>query len=557
MGRLARTLTVNLVGRDDSLQKTYKRVNKGSALMSDNLRKAARVGGIGLTALGGAAIGAAAMLKPMLNMAASVEESLDKNNIVFGESSALVEKFAETSLKSFGVTRNAALEATGVIGTLGTAMGISEEESASMATTLVGLAGDMASFGDVSVEETLLALQSGLRGEAEPLRRFGVLLDAATLKAKALEEGIISNTKSALTPQQKALAAYKVILEQTAIQAGNWEQTIDSATNQQKLLKGTFVELSTSIGKTLLPAFTAIVTHLNDVIIPEIIDFWNDPSWRGAGEITAKVLGSDFFDNVLGSIKGPTEQEIRQQPWYMAWESSSEIALVVSGFKAAIGFAKGLEDGFNDPRIFGDPFKGERGEQLDPDVQAILEGVGKRFAEAVQKGFDEEGLDITGFLPENLFPGGGGMPGSAPPPPPPPEPDPNNPEGGHTLQPPKIQPGPPAPKIQPGPGLGGLFPGHTFPILPPQTGVLGGTAVDPMAINPNTGLSQEEALRILSDPAMANNLDPLRPGHTMDPGQRGAMSMTVVVNGVSGKEVVDALGQYVDENGPLSSSLVA
>ena len=78
-----------------------------------------------------------------------------------------------------------------------------------------------------------------------------------------------------------------------------------------------------------------------------------------------------------------------------------------------------------------------------------------------------------------------------------------------------------------------------------------------MAINPNTGLSQEEALRILSDPAMANNLDPLRPGHTMDPGQRGAMSVTVVVNGVSGKEVVDALGQYVDENGPLSSSLVA
>ena len=107
MGRFARTLTINLVGRDDSLQKTYKRVNKGSTLMSDNLRKAARVGGIGLTALGGAAIGAAAMLKPMLDSAASVEESLDKNNIVFGESSALVEKLAERSLKSFGATRSA------------------------------------------------------------------------------------------------------------------------------------------------------------------------------------------------------------------------------------------------------------------------------------------------------------------------------------------------------------------------------------------------------------------------------------------------------------------
>ena len=248
MASTTRTLTVNVVGRTKNVEKAFKRVSKGSALMSDRLTKATRMAGIGFTALAGVAIGAAAALKPMIDKAASMEESLSKNNVVFGESAAAVEAFAATSLHAFGVTERAALEATGVIGTLGSALGMTEADSASMATTLVGLAGDMSSFNDASVEETLTAIQAGLRGESEPLRRFGVLLDAATLKAKALEKGIISSTKDALTPQTKALAAYELILEQTSIQMGDFTRTADSATNQSKLLAGEWDKIQTEIG---------------------------------------------------------------------------------------------------------------------------------------------------------------------------------------------------------------------------------------------------------------------------------------------------------------------
>ena len=143
MASTVRTLTVNVVGRTKNVEKAFKRVSKGSALMSDRLTKATRMAGIGFTALGGVAIGAAAALKPMIDNAASMEESLSKNNVVFGESAAAVEAFAATSLHAFGVTQRAALEATGVIGTLGSALGMTEADSASMATTLVGLAGDM------------------------------------------------------------------------------------------------------------------------------------------------------------------------------------------------------------------------------------------------------------------------------------------------------------------------------------------------------------------------------------------------------------------------------
>ena len=137
-------------------------------------------------------------LKPMIDKAASMEEALSKNRLLLGESSKAVEAFADTSLESFGVTNLAALQATGVFASLGDAMGMSEEASASMATTLTGLAGDLSSLHDVSVETALTALRAGLIGEAEPLRKLGILLDAATIKSKALTMGLVKNTKEAL-----------------------------------------------------------------------------------------------------------------------------------------------------------------------------------------------------------------------------------------------------------------------------------------------------------------------------------------------------------------------
>ena len=344
MASTTRTLTVNVVGRTKNVEKAFKRVSKGSALMSDKMMRATRMAGIGFTALAGVAIGAAAALKPMIDKAASMEESLSKNNVVFGESAAAVEAFAATSLHAFGVTERAALEATGVIGTLGSALGMTEADSASMATTLVGLAGDMSSFNDASVEETLTAIQAGLRGESEPLRRFGVLLDAATLKAKALEKGIISSTKDALTPQTKALAAYELILEQTSIQMGDFTRTADSATNQSKLLAGEWDKIQTEIGTALLPAFTSIVTHLNEVVLPAVRQFWSDPSWYEGGVLAGEVLGSGFVSGATGFLKGLSEDEIDDLGWQDSWKASAELSALAAGASAAWHFISGTKD---------------------------------------------------------------------------------------------------------------------------------------------------------------------------------------------------------------------
>ena len=235
---IVRTLTTNFVGRTKNLEKSFKRVAKGSSLMSDKLMKATRMAGIGFTALGGVAVGAAMALKPMIDKAADVQESLSKNQLMFGEASAAVERFAETSLNAFGVTRREALQATGTFGSLGKAMGMTEADSAAMATSLVGLAGDLSSLENVRVDEALTALRAGIIGEAEPLRRLGILLDAATIKTKALELGLIESTKEALTPAAKSQAAYALILEKGAVAMGDFTRTSDSAVNQQKNLSG-------------------------------------------------------------------------------------------------------------------------------------------------------------------------------------------------------------------------------------------------------------------------------------------------------------------------------
>ena len=326
MASPTRTLTVNFVGRDKNLQKSFKRVSKGSQLMSDKLMKATRMAGIGFSALGGVAVGAAMALKPMVDKAADVEESLSKNQLMFGEASAAVERFAETSLNAFGVTRREALQATGTFGSLGKAMGMTEADSAKMATSLVGLAGDLSSLENVRVDEALTALRAGIIGEAEPLRRLGILLDAATIKTKALELGLIKSTKEALTPAVKSQAAYALILEKGAVAMGDFNRTSDSAVNQQKRLSGAWDDIQVQIGEKLLPAFTRLVTWANNELVPafqKIVDFdWSELTFEDLEDalieaekelikVTAKI-GVNIGESILDGMKSSWEKDTEE-----------------------------------------------------------------------------------------------------------------------------------------------------------------------------------------------------------------------------------------------------
>jgi hypothetical protein len=386
MPSATRTLTTNFIGKTDSLEKAFKRVNKGSALMSDKMARGLRMGMGAFAGLGAAAVGAVALVKPMVDAAADVGESLSKNRVLFGDAAEGVAQWAETSTRSFGISRREALEAVGVFGALTHAMGMSGSEGSEMSRTMVRLAGDMASFNNASPEETLVALQAGLRGEAEPLRRYGVLLDQATLKTRALAEGIITNTKKAMTPQEKALAAYSEILAQTQVQQGDFGRTSDSLANQQKILSGTFDDLRITIGEGLLPAFNAIVTSLNETVLPAIQAFAEDPSLHQAGKSIGAMVQHGFGDgfeegmeedkgrieqilSVAMALGGPHQQFRRWGEW---------------GLKAILKFQDGFEEGIAEAKFQ---------QALEHMFDMAAENVGDRFADGLRQAMNQLTLD--------------------------------------------------------------------------------------------------------------------------------------------------------------------
>ena len=222
---------------------------------------------------GTAAFGAiAASSFKLVSMASNLEESQSKVNVVFGASAGVVNEFAATSAQAFGITKQAALEATGTFGNLLQAFGTGKGQAAEMSTTLIGLAADLASFNNTGIEDAIQALRSGLSGETEPLKRFGVAINDVRLKEEARTLGLYDG-KGALDINAKTQAAYALILKDTSLAQGDFERTSGGFANQMRILKASLSDAATELGTVLLPYFKTFVTFVNDNIVPGVLAF--------------------------------------------------------------------------------------------------------------------------------------------------------------------------------------------------------------------------------------------------------------------------------------------
>lgn len=204
--------------------------------------------------------------KGAVGAAGDLNETMSKTGVVFGGASKDVVAFASQGAQVLGQTKKEALDAASTFGVFGKAAGLSGDDLSSFSTDLVGLSTDLASFHNARPEEVVQALGSALRGESEPMRRFGVLLDDATLKQEAMRQGLIKTTKEALTPQQKTLAAQALIMAKTKDAQGDFARTSGGLANQQRILSAQFKEVQTSVGQALLPAVLAIVKGFNQLL---------------------------------------------------------------------------------------------------------------------------------------------------------------------------------------------------------------------------------------------------------------------------------------------------
>lgn len=212
-----------------------------------------------------AAVSLGGFFKDAVAGASDLNESSTKIQAIFGKASGAVQDFAKQGAKALGQTQLQVLDAAASFGTFGKAAGLQGPALAKFSTGLAGLSTDLASFFNTSPEEAAQAIAAGLRGESEPLRQYGVLLDDATLRQEALKQGLIKTTKQALTPQQKVLAAQAVIYKQTKDAQGDFARTSGGLANQQRILSAQFSDFRTNVGKALLPVVLKVVTGLNNL----------------------------------------------------------------------------------------------------------------------------------------------------------------------------------------------------------------------------------------------------------------------------------------------------
>lgn len=258
--------------------------------------------------LGGGALvaGTAAIsfLSGAVDAASNLNETVSKTGQIFGQEALPgLEKWAETAATTFGQSKQQALDAASNFATFGKSAGLAGNDLTGFSKDLTILASDLASFNNTSPEEAVLAIGAALRGESEPIRRYGVLLNEATLKQRAMALGIIRTTNEALTPQQRVLAAQAEILAQTSDAQGDFARTSDGLANTQRTNAAKWDDAMAKIGKALLPVVTTLAELAGHVIplLADVIIIVLTPiraltdAFAAAGEVTDN-FAMDFGD---------------------------------------------------------------------------------------------------------------------------------------------------------------------------------------------------------------------------------------------------------------------
>ena len=230
-------------------------------------------------------------LQGAIQQASNFEAEFEGVNQVFGAGAKIVQDYADNAAKTAGLSETVALKFAKSFGGYAKSAGLAGAEMGVFATTMVQAAGDLGSFFDLPTESALMAIQQGLRGEYEPLRRFNIMLDEATIGSKAMSLGISSTGKN-LTQQEKILVRQKLIMEGLGVAQGDYVKYSDTYGNSIKTVGALMQDLQKDVGLALLPS----LAKLAQAFMPLI---------EKIAPVLAKVIEklAPIFETVAGSLE--------------------------------------------------------------------------------------------------------------------------------------------------------------------------------------------------------------------------------------------------------------
>jgi len=200
-----------------------------------------------------------------IKFASDYVESVNKVDVAFGSSADSVKKFADTALDSFGIAEGTALDMAAAYGDMGTSMGLTTAQASKMSTELVGLAGDLASFKNIGIDQANTALSAIFTGETESLKKLGIVMTEQNLQQFALSKGIKTSVKD-MDQASKVNLRYAYVMSVTTNAQGDFARTGGGAANQSRIFTESLKELGAQFGQVILPYFTKFVTAVNKTV---------------------------------------------------------------------------------------------------------------------------------------------------------------------------------------------------------------------------------------------------------------------------------------------------
>lgn len=263
-------LNVEILGEYKKLTQATKGASKQLQGISKTTQKISGVMSGALAAIGvGFSLNAVVDgVKSVVTAASDLGEATNAINVAFGKSAKGIAEFGDTAAQAVGLSRKELFGIATQFSSFAKTVAGEGGDAAKVVKEIATRGADFASVFNLDVSEALSKFQSGLAGQSEPLRAFGIDLSAAAVEAFAVEQGIIKQGE-AMTEQEKVMARYGLLMQQTSMTQGDFKNTSDGLANTQRILKAEFENVKAEVGEALLPVMTDLFMTIRDNL-PEI-----------------------------------------------------------------------------------------------------------------------------------------------------------------------------------------------------------------------------------------------------------------------------------------------
>jgi hypothetical protein len=247
---MAREVKVAVVGDARQLQKELQKAERAVAGFGKNAKDSSEQ-------LKNVFIGSAVAFgaKQIIDSAAQLEAAVGGTAAVFTTASGEIDKFAKAAAETSGLSEKAARDVTSKLGSSLQGAGMDAAEAAKQAIFLTQTGADLAATLGGSTEEAVSALGGALRGEYDPLERFGIALTANQVNAKAVALGL-ADSESSVDAYGKQQATLALLTERSAFAQGTFAKEAGTAEGAAKIAGAQLQNTSADIGKSFLPIYT-------------------------------------------------------------------------------------------------------------------------------------------------------------------------------------------------------------------------------------------------------------------------------------------------------------